>query len=94
MKRTPIIRAVDSDIFYADGTPVAIEGINEIITLDSDGFLFDNSTKRTDFIIASSGEAFCTIYLDGTYSINPDLTAEQYKRALGMVIEYFTKGKQ
>mgnify|MGYP003491707604 CR=1 FL=1 len=85
---------MDGDIFYADGTPLVIEGMNETITLDSDGFLFDNSTKRTDFIIASSGEAFCTIYLDGTYSINPHLTAEQYRQALKMVIEYFTKGKQ
>ena len=72
---------MDGDIFYADGTPVVIEGM-------------DVTIRRTDFIIASTGEAFCTIYLDGTYSINPDLTAEEYKQALGMVIEYFTKGKQ
>ena len=72
---------MDGDIFYADGTPLVIEGLDETI-------------RRTDFIIASSGEAFCTIYLDGTYSINPDLTAEQYRQALEMVIEYFTKGKQ
>jgi len=72
---------MDGDIFYADGTPLVIEGLDETI-------------RRTDFIIASSGEAFCTIYLDGTYSINPDLTAEEYKQALGMVIEYFTKGKR
>ena len=72
---------MDGDILYSDGTPLVIEGLDETI-------------RRTDFIIASTGEAFCTIYLDGTYSINPDLTAEEYKQALGMVIEYFTKGKQ
>ena len=71
---------VDGDIYYADGTPVVIEG-------------FDETIKRVEFIVASSGAAMFTIYDDGTYSINPNLTAEQYKQALGMVIEYFTKGK-
>jgi len=71
---------MSGDIFYADGTPIVIEG-------------FDETIKRSDLIIASGVEAFCTIYTDGTYSINPNLTAEQYKQALGMVIDYFTKGK-
>ena len=71
---------MSGDIFYADGTPIVIEG-------------FDETIKRVEFIVASSGEAIFTIYTDGTYSINPNLTAEQYKQALGVVIEYFTKGK-
>jgi len=71
---------MDSDIFCADGTPVVIDWQSETI-------------KRSELIIVSSGEAFCTIYDDGTYSINPNLTTEQYKQTLGMVIDYFTKGK-
>jgi len=71
---------MSSDIFYSDGTPVVIED-------------FDETIRRVEFIVASSGEAMFTIYTDGTYSINPNLTTEQYKQALGMVIDYFTKGK-
>jgi len=94
---------MSGDIFYADGTPLVIEGAETTLakweglawTSESTtiNMSFGENAKRTDFIIASSGGAFCTIYDDGTYSINPNLTAEQYKQALGMVIEYFTKGK-
>jgi len=71
---------MSSDIFCADGTPIVIEGLDEKI-------------KRVEFLVACNAEPLFTIYDDGTYSINPNLTAEQYKQALGMVIEYFTKGK-
>jgi len=71
---------MSGDIFYADGTPIVIEG-------------FDETIKRVEFIVSIDGDVTLTIYTDGTYSINPNLTAEQYKQALGMVIEYFTKGK-
>ena len=73
---------MDSNIFYADGTPITIEGLDQTLT------------KFMTLIIPNNNVVFCTIHFDGTYSINPDLTAEQYKQALGMVIEYFTKGKQ
>lgn len=67
-----------SDIFRADGVPVAIDW---------------QATRRIEFIVSIDGDVTLTIYDDGTYSINPNLTAEQYKQALGMVIDYFTKGK-
>jgi len=67
-----------SDVFRTDGVPVAIDW---------------QTTKRIEFIVSIDGNVTLTIYDDGTYSINPNLTAEQYKQALGMVIEYFTKGK-
>lgn len=67
-----------SDIFRTDGVPVAIDW---------------QAMKRIEFIVSIGGDVTLTIYADGTYSINPNLTAEQYKQALGMAIEYFTKGK-
>ena len=67
-----------SDIFRTDGAPVAIDW---------------QTMKRIEFIVSIYGDVTLTIYDDGTYSINPNLTAEQYKQALCMVIEYLTKGK-
>jgi len=94
---------MDGDILYPDGTRLVIEGADttlakwEGLAWNSESttinMTFGENAKRTNFIIASSGAAMFTIYADGTYSINPNLTAEQYKQALGMVIDYFTKGK-
>lgn len=70
-----------SNIFFTDGTPLVIEGL-------------DATIKRVEFTVTHNSVSLFTIYTDGTCTINQNLTAEQYRQALGMVIEYFTKGKQ
>lgn len=73
---------MDGDIFYVDDTPMVIEGLDAAI----------EKPKTLVLTQPSDDTVICIMWEDGTYCITPDLTAEEYKLGLEMVIEYFTKG--